>query len=991
MSAAEPLQPDRALAFPEPDGQATLLSRFQEVVRSLPAHLAAVDGRAALSYAELDRQSDRLAGYLAAVLGSQPQPVALLLQPGVNLPASMLGVLKSGKFYTPLEPAAGVDALRLVLQDSTASLLLAEAGTLALAREIAGESVRVAAVESLLLNDSPGLPPAAVGPSDLNDPQGSPPAAPGALPGDARPAAVSARSYAAIYYTSGSTGQPKGVLYDHAMLLQRSWLYAHHEGFGPHDRVAHLFSVAFTASAAILHASLMNGATLCFGALPEIGLAGLFDWLEQQRITVFYPLAHWLRELPQHAGDRRLPATLRIVFTSGQTIYGREAGWLLQRCPPGCQVVNRLGGSETGLVARHVIAAHDLERADDPVAIGWPCAGNELFLLDQDGNPAPAGEPGQIAVRSRYLSPGYWRQPDLTAARFLASPDDPQLRTFLSGDWGRLRSDGELVFQGRHDFMVKIRGYRVELEAVEAALLSHPDVRACAAAVSPGRDGENRLAAYIVPRQLPAPTTSELRQWAARSLPAYMLPARFIWLEAFPYTPTGKIDRRALPPPGRQRPELAAGWAPPRTPLEQQLADLWAGRLDLDEVGINDNFFELGGDSLSAMHMLLEVEQLTGVPVPQQVVRDLTIARLAQMGQPGGAADPPAVPAAPAAALKRPPGAKLKGLLAGEYPPQELLFWSIRRSLSLFSYSQGVRWLAWLGGPPQAGWLFRAERQRFETLAQELAAPPPTAGAFCASVVGNLVWDSFQNTWSGVQLPPGGFVELLQAAPQRFWRSFAAGIAAAGSAGLARFSGLERLEAARQPGRGVILLTYHSPATPLASLALAHRLGLGQITTISQVKAGKLASRAAPLAPADVEGLAASWAALFALQGERILRQGGIVQIVNDVSYASGAYQSKTLGRREYALKTGFAELALTSEATLLPVRSGMDAGGRIHLEILPALTPQPGSSLHAGRVSDLLDQYVAFLESSWRAWPESIGWGALRRYCAQPPSNQRR
>jgi acyl carrier protein len=262
--------------------------------------------------------------------------------------------------------------------------------------------------------------------------------------------------------------------------------------------------------------------------------------------------------------------------------------------------------------------------------VGYPAEDKEILLLDEDGAELGDDAVGEIAVRSRYLAPGYWRRPDLTAAVFRPDPAGGPERIYRTGDLGRRLPDGCLLHLGRKDFQVKIRGFRVEGAEVEGALLSLPQVREAVVVAREDRPGERRLVAYLVPTARPAPTVSVLRKALADALPDYMVPTAFVVLDAVPKTPGGKVDRRALPAPGRARPDLDQPLVAPRTPVEAALCALWRDVLGLDEVGIHDNFLDLGGHSLAVSQIVARVSETLHVDLPLRTVFETpTVAALA--------------------------------------------------------------------------------------------------------------------------------------------------------------------------------------------------------------------------------------------------------------------------------------------------------------------------------------------------------------------------
>jgi acyl-coenzyme A synthetase/AMP-(fatty) acid ligase len=310
-------------------------------------------------------------------------------------------------------------------------------------------------------------------------------------------------------------------------------------------------------------------------------------------------------------------------------VNGSDVELFRRICAPGSAFLNGLGLTEAGSV-RHFFADHRSEIASGPLPVGYPVEDVEILILAEDGAVAAPGLPGEIAVRSRYLASGYRRRPELTRARFLPDPAGGAERIYLTGDVGGLDADGCLVHLGRRDFQVKIRGQRVEVEEVEGALLGLDGIRA--AAVTPWDDGsgEPRLVAYLVADRGALPTVSALRRALAAALPAHMIPAAFVPLESMPRTAMGKVDRRALPSPPRARPALDAPPVEPRTPVERELAAIWAEALGLDAVGVEDHFLELGGDSLRAGRIAARAAEQLGVALtPAALFASPTVAAMA--------------------------------------------------------------------------------------------------------------------------------------------------------------------------------------------------------------------------------------------------------------------------------------------------------------------------------------------------------------------------
>ena len=564
-----PLAPDCAIP-----------SRFQEIVNAAPQAAAILDGAARISYASLDAWSNQIA---VALAGRKPgSPVALLSGHGPATVAAMLGALKAGQIYCVVDPAMPATRLDHILADLQADLVLADGSHAALAERVAQPHAAVLEIDSL-----------------------GEAAMPRALPPPPQPATL-----AAIYYSSGTTGRPKGVLRDHAALVYRAWLDTEVVQIGPGDRVGWLYSAAYSASVADIFGALLTGATLCVFPPERQGGGALAQWLEQEQINSLHLHATILRQLLDMTPATQIFQHLRYVRPSDRVAVV-DLRRLRQRLPATAVIVHTLGSSETGPVCRF-ICAHDTPLDGDTVPVGFPVAAAQVSLIDEDGQIVEGEGVGEIVVRSRYLSQGYWRQPELTAQRFEIDPVDPRYGSYRMGDLARRRPDGMLELVGRKDRRVKIRGYTVALDDVEAALTAQPGILEAAVSARAGADGANQIIAYVV-ADTAAP---RLREALAAQLPAYMLPARFVFLPTLPRQPNGKVDSRALPAPGAARPALATAYVAPRTALEQQIAAIWGEVLALESVGVEDNFLDLGGNSLQAMRIVNRVAALTPTDIP---------------------------------------------------------------------------------------------------------------------------------------------------------------------------------------------------------------------------------------------------------------------------------------------------------------------------------------------------------------------------------------
>jgi acyl-coenzyme A synthetase/AMP-(fatty) acid ligase/acyl carrier protein len=337
----------------------------------------------------------------------------------------------------------------------------------------------------------------------------------------------------------------------------------------------------------------------------------LTGWLSEQQITIYHSVPSIFRLI---AGEGRRFEKLRIIRLEGDQASRADAALFQNNFAESCVLVNGLGATECGIVRQFFLRTQSPAPANS-LPIGCPVEDMEVSVLDEQGEPAPVGQIGEIAVHSRYLAVGYWQAPDLTAKAFKASANDPEKRIYRTGDLGRLDENGCLEYLGRKDFYEKVRGQRVSLTDIEVELLHIDGIREAVAAMRTDGAGENRLAVYFT--EWPDRPVDLARLWSSlrERLKDHLLPSALIRLDRLPLNSNGKIDRRALPEPHRQR-LLGAPAVSPRTPSELSLIDIWKDVLDLDEIGVEDSFIELGGDSLKVMRMINRVRQEFGIEVP---------------------------------------------------------------------------------------------------------------------------------------------------------------------------------------------------------------------------------------------------------------------------------------------------------------------------------------------------------------------------------------
>jgi amino acid adenylation domain-containing protein len=561
---------------------------FAAEVRRHPDSVALIEAGCTVSYAELDRRANQIAH--ALLLRNTPQDplIGVHLGRSVDSCAAVLGILKAGYAYVPLDTAQPTSRLHRLIADCGCGQIL----TWRRLRAALPETV-----EAILLD---------AGEAIWSGPPSVTPAR-----------AERANELAYVVYTSGSAGDPKGVMGTHRATMNRlHWMYRAYP-FASEEVCCQKTPLGFVDSIWEMLGPLLRGIPIVIVNDDDVmDPARLITLLAKSRVTRIVLVPTLLRMLLDHAPDlgARLPR-LRHWTTSGEYLAPDLARRFRAACPEAL-LLNLYGSSEVAADA----TGHEVRelRGNEPVPIGKPISNTRVYILDSHMEPVPVGVAGQIFVGGDCLSAGYWRRPDLTAERFLPCPfDEGSSGLFATGDRGRFLADGSIEYLGRQDGQVKIRGYRVELGEVEVHLAAHPDVRQVAVASTSGPLAEpSHLVAYVVGREAAAPRAEELRAFLGTRLPRYMVPAIFVEMRELPMLPSGKIDRRALPEPPTARAHLAPHPRRPRNKTEAKLISFWLELLHLREVALNQNFFDLGGDSLLAMQLLGRIRRQFHVDVP---------------------------------------------------------------------------------------------------------------------------------------------------------------------------------------------------------------------------------------------------------------------------------------------------------------------------------------------------------------------------------------
>ncbi|MGB3511819.1 MAG: AMP-binding protein [Microcoleaceae cyanobacterium] len=573
--------------FPKDALESSIPERFSEQVRKYPDRIAVQTKNDSWNYRTLDHKAKAIAQEIFARYSRTSEIVALLLEHDGSIVASILGILKAGKAYVCLDPSYPQSRLRYILEDSQAVALVTNNKNWALAEELTHENL--AAINLDIIEENKYKNPVTL--------------------------SISPDTIASLVYTSGSTGQPKAVVHIHRNLLHYVRTYTNRMYLSCEDRISGFSSFSFISSILEVFGALLNGGTFCPIDLKEEGLARVAQSLAELKITVYTSTPtvyrHLLETRAANLKQQQTPfPQVRLINIGGETVTKKDVQLYEQYFADNCLFVNSIGSSESLFFLYYCINKGTAPSITNVVPVGYPTSEEtEVFLLDEAGERTE--NDGEIAIRTPYLALGYWQKPELTQTVFLPDPEGGNRRIYRTGDLGHLRPDGVWEHKGRKGFQVKIRGLRIELGEIEAVLTQHPEVPEAAVTVRDDIFNDKCLVAYCVAKEKPLEIDS-LRGFLRKELPDYMVPSAFVFLEAIPVTPNGKVDRRALPAPNVSKLSQEARGIAPRTTTELQLGQIWSEMLNIPAVGVQDNFFDLGGNSLLAMRLMARIEQQLG-------------------------------------------------------------------------------------------------------------------------------------------------------------------------------------------------------------------------------------------------------------------------------------------------------------------------------------------------------------------------------------------
>lgn len=591
-----------ALAQPEPEWDAGaegagVAEMFEAQVGCTPEAVAVEFQGQCLTYRELNRRANQLAHYLRG-RGVGPEAlVGICIWRSLDTPIAVLGVLKAGGAYVPLDPLYPRERLAFMIEDARVPVLLTHREVLPCLPEHGGHVLCLDADWNIISQEREDNPIPLAGPDNL----------------------------AYVIYTSGSTGKPKGVQVLRRGLVNILDAMRVEPGVTAQDVWLSVTTLSFDIATLELLLPLVAGARVVLG---ERGLSGdgvrLAQALDESRATILQATPATWRLLVQ-AGWKNGP--VRKAFSGGEALPRTLANQLLDQ---GVALWNLYGPTETTIYS----TGQKIVSREGPVPIGRPVANTQAYVLDADLRPLPPGEPGELYLGGSGLARGYLNRPEQTAAGFISDPfsHDQGARLYRTGDLCRWLPDGTLEYLGRMDHQVKIRGYRIELGEIEAALATYPGIREALVGAREDVPGDKRLVAYLITDPGRQILVGNLRAFLKDKLPGYMVPSAFVFLDAFPLTPNGKVDRQALPSPQPERPDLVQSAVAPRNDREKRLAKIWEDVLRVQSVGVRDDFFELGGESILAAQMLARVRDEFGQTLPMStLLQGASVEYLAQL------------------------------------------------------------------------------------------------------------------------------------------------------------------------------------------------------------------------------------------------------------------------------------------------------------------------------------------------------------------------
>lgn len=580
--------------------ESSLITRFEQCASTYSNRIAVKDRSKTLSYLEINNIANHVANSIRSKQQNSIITIALLLEPYLMMPSALLGVWKAGNVIVPINPSMPDEKIKHIVNDSKAEIIVTDNKNASYAKQLINHSLLIINIDEIKISCC------------VENPKNT----------------QSGDFCACILYTSGSTGMPKGILHNHRNLLHYTYWYTKSLNITHKDRLLLLFSYAFIPGLTGVLRALLNGASLCLFNPNNYDSTDLSELLTQENISIFHASPAICRQLQDSLSSSETFPSIRFIQLGGDAIIESDVTFARSDTFPNSILSYGLGSTEAGPLRRNRVTKKDaipesLSSFTDPVD------DKDILILDKNNKPVLVGKVGMIAVKSKYLAVGYWQQKKLTQQHFLPTSDS-SFRIYLTGDYGRILPDGSLLFLGRKDNQLKIKGYRIEAGEIESAIMRMPEVKQALVQSWESSTGQKQLVGYIVVHAHLRLTITTIYQFLVTKLPSHMIPRRFVLLDEIPLSTNGKVLRQALPAPGINRPNLNTLYSKPRSSCEIKLTTILEEILEIENIGIHDNFFELGGDSLAAVSFVAQVEKQFGKSLPLAILFEFgTIEQLA--------------------------------------------------------------------------------------------------------------------------------------------------------------------------------------------------------------------------------------------------------------------------------------------------------------------------------------------------------------------------